>query len=672
MKNIIILLVACCISNLIAGQTKQSVPAMPDVNKLMKMSPAEIETYKKQVLEKTSKHVKKISEENNFKIDEMTLPDFELKMPARDMKRLALIPTQAPTMSQLMEELKKAKAKIESVAPKAVLDDVNALTALKTPAQLQSASIAAFYSDKPVQALLISMQSALKNNQEVIAWNNLSAIYNMTGLQHKAIPVLMHHLQQLPTNPMLLNNMGQAYLGMGEMPKAKAYLLQCLMQDPFNPEANRSMGMVCLIEKNYDKSKEYFEKEVEVTQRESTISLLEQNNFDINVYLIRDKTTAIPNRNFFDEIQLGKFKVPEFPVSSDQSGMRGEQHGSFRASVVSEQLFWGNVAVGTPEQIAMEGKQSPGLYAKQVKRLLKDLHKAYTPNDLMLLTDIQINQLKAIQADYTEKMKATECPYPPSGSSSEVHLAYQKKCCDLKKPIIDKYIAQYNALVTQRINFVTGVWKQYINKLINIVSLDPGSSNKRYVSGAVSEYFLFLGMASQAGIFLDPPSECYSNITTEVADSIIASSRIIDLNCPNSLNLEIDLQVAKLKADCSKFSISGGQGLRLGFERNFKTGTSTLSGGVGIKANFLKAGGADVSQMLYVSWDNNNSFSDFGLKMNGSIKVGGTPVSIAEGIAGVGGTIAGIDGGYSLGINSGFNVTVKGKGLLSDVIKYEY
>jgi tetratricopeptide (TPR) repeat protein len=672
MKKIGFILIALCFTKTIIAQKKPAAVVMPDINKLMKMSPAEIETYKAQMLKQASTQAKKISDENNFKIDEMTLPDYELKMPVKNIKRLALLPVDPPTINELVDELKKSKQQIEAATPKAILDEVNAITAQQTPAQMQSSSIAAFYSEKPLQALLISMQSALKNAKEVIAWNNLAALYNMCRLEHKAIPVLMHHLQQLPTNAMLLNNMGQAYLGLGEIPKAKTYLLQCLKQDPMNPEANRSMGMVCLFEKDYDKSREYFEKEIEVTQRESTVSLLDKNKMGINIYLIRDKNASLPNRNFFDEIQLNKFKVPAFPTSSEYSRVMENEHRPFRISAVKEQLYWGNEAVGTPELLAIEGKQSGGLYAKQVKRLLKDLHKKYTAYDLTLFTDININQLKSMLDDYGAKMGVLKCPSAPTGASMDVILAYERKCCEIKKPIIDAHIARYNALVTQRINFVSGVWKQYINKLINIVSLDPSSANRRFVCDKVGEYFLFLGIASQAGIFPDPPGECQYNITAATADSIIESSRSIDLKCPGSLNIEIDLQVAKLKADCSKFSISGGQGLRLGYDHSFKTGTSTLSAGVGMKASFLNAGGVDVSEMLFVSWDNNNQFSDLGLRMNASVKLGGTPLSVAEGIAKVGGTIAGIDGGYSLGVNSGFNVSVKGKGLLFDVIKYEY
>jgi hypothetical protein len=112
--------------------------------------------------------------------------------------------------------------------------------------------------------------------------------------------------------------------------------------------------------------------------------------------------------------------------------------------------------------------------------------------------------------------------------------------------------------------------------------------------------------------------------------------------------------------------------LRGSYEHDFRTGTSTLAGGLGLKAKFFAgAGGADLKQMVYVSFDNNNQFSDFGLKGTASVKIGDTPAGIADGIAKVGGTVAGVEGGYTLGLNSGFSSNVKGKGVIADFIKID-
>lgn len=340
MKKVIIGLMAIMATSFAIAQQKGSNLPMPDIRKMMSMNPAELEAYKKHMLDQASKKAKDLSAQNNFKINEMLLPDFELKLPVKDIKRLALIPSQPPTMTQLPESLAKSKRQLESVTPKAVLDEVKAITSKETPAQEQSASIAEFYSDNPVQALLISMNAAFRNPSQMTGWNNLAALYNMSGLEHKAVPVLMNQLQIEPNNSMLLNNMGQTYLGLGDIVNAENYLTQCLVQDPLNPEANRSMGMIKTFQKQYDAAKKYFEKELEVSHRWSTLALLKRQGIKINLYQIRLKRTGIPHRDFFEEIGFSKFKLPNLPKNSDEAETWRDKHASYLQSLLSEYMFW--------------------------------------------------------------------------------------------------------------------------------------------------------------------------------------------------------------------------------------------------------------------------------------------------------------------------------------------
>ncbi len=637
------------------------------------MSPSELEAYKKQMIDKVSKQAKQMAAASNVKLDEMSLPDFELKPPVKDIKRLAMLPVQPPTLIQLTDGIRKAKQQLETVTPQAIKDEVKSITSTQTPAQQQSSSVAEFYADKPVQALLVSMNSAIQNPNEVIGWNNLAAICNMAGLEHKAILILMNQLVKFPGNSMLLNNMGQAFLGLGELNKAEDFLRQCLVEDPMHPEANRSMGMICFFRDQYEAGMKYFEKELEQAHRRSTLALLKRKNLVTNIYKLRKKRTSIPGKNFFNEIQLGKFVVPSFPESSAETNLKSDEHSGFRNSVTQEILFWLDKGNATKEELLAEGRGGNGLYAEQVKRLLEDLHEVYKPYELALFDEVQLNHLKSLIDTYGEQMAQVKCPLAPIGASYEAMMAYQKKCCDLKRAVLDPFIAQYNAFVTMRINAVRPVWKEYVNDLINIVSLDPSAANKRYVSHVIYQYFLFLATASEAGQFIDMPMECNSKMTSAQADSVIQSSRDIDLSCPAWLNLELDVQVAKIKADCSKYAIeASGSIFRGGFERDFKTGTSTLSAGVGIKAKFFaEVGGAEMKQMVYVSWDNNNRFCDLGLKGTAAVKIGDNPFKIVDGFAKVGATVAGVEGGYTLGINSGFNSSVKGKGIIADFIKID-
>lgn len=676
MKKYCFILIVSMTALASAAQKRTPAGTMPDVNKLMNMSPSELEAYKKQMLDQASKKAKELAAQNNFTIDEMVLPDFELKLPVKDLKRLALIPSQPPTLAQLTKALLQSKQQLESVTPKAMLDEVKVITSSNTPAQEQSAAIAAFYSDNPVQALLISMHAALRNPSQMTGWNNLAALYNMSGLEHKAVPVLMNQLQLDPTNSMLLNNMGQAYLGLGDIAKAENYLTQCLVQDPLNPEANRSMGMIKTFQKQYDAAKKYFEKELEVSHRRSTLALLKRQGIKINLYQIRLKRTGIPHHDFFEEIGFSKFKLPYLPKSSDEAETWRDKHAAYLQSLLSEYMFWAAAGKETEEEERkQEGKRAPYLYADIEDELTSELGEEFIPI-LGLLTDQESNELKNMITDYYAALDASKCPPVPNipGHGADLVAAYQKKCCDMHKPIVDAYVSKRNAFIQARWNIVNVRWKNYINGMIANVQLNPTSGNKRMVYHTIAEYFNFiLNTINISATFEPVPGEChYTTMSSAQSDSIIAASHTIDFTCPAWLNLQLNVQVAKIKASCSSYAIEGGEFFRVGYEHSFTTGTSTIAAGVGVKAKFFKGvGGADLEQMVYVSFDNNNEFSDFGLKGKASVKIGDDPVDIAGGIAKVGGVVAGVEGGYTLGINSGFHSSVKGKGIIADFIKID-
>ena len=475
---------------------------------------------------------------------------------------------------------------------------------------------------------------------------------------------------------MLLNNMGQAYLGLGDISKAENYLTQCLVQDPLNPEANRSMGMIKTVQKQYDVAKKYFEKELEVAHRRSTLALLKRQGIKINLYKIRLKRTGIPHRDFFEEIGFSKFKLPDLPKNSDEAETWRDKHASYLQSLLSEYMFWAGAGKNyRGRERKQEGKTSPYLYADIEMELTSEFGDEFSPI-LGLLTDQESNELKNMITDYYAAMDQSKCPPVPNipGHGADLIAAYEKKCCDLHKPIVDAYVGKRNAFVQTRWNIVNVRWKNYINGMIANVKLNPTSGNKRMVYSTIAEYFNFiLNTINVSATFEPSPGECHhSNMTSAQSDSIIAAVHSIDFNCPDWLNLELDVQVGKIKANCTAYSIEGGEIYRAGFEHNFKTGTSTISAGVGLKAKFFAgAGGADVSQMVYVSFDNNNEFSDFGLKGKASVGISTDPTEIAEGIKKAGSTVAGIEGGYSLGINSGFSSSVKGKGVIADFIKID-
>jgi tetratricopeptide (TPR) repeat protein len=420
MKKIFYTIAAFIISSTGLAQKKPAtpkLPSIPDVNTLMKMSPSELEAYKHQMLKQTSSQMKQTAAQGNIKIDEMLLPDFKVQLPPKDLLRLSLIPKQPPTLIQLANGLRQSKKNLEGIATANVLEEVKAIVATQTPEQQHTSAIAEFYADKPVQSLLVSINSVLQNPSDVMGWNNLAAIMNMTGLEHKAIPILMNQLLSNPNSSLLLNNMGQAYLGLGDIGMAEMFLKKCLAEDPMNPEANRSMGMIRFANRQYEEGMQYFEKELAVAYRKSSMALMRSKNPAFNLLQLRKQHKKIPQKNFIADLQLGRFKLPSLPATTDQTRIAKAQGDVFYQSVGNESIFWSNKSLLSDEELAADGNKEPELYAYLVDALLQDLQKIYQDDELALITDLDVNHLQSIMDEYQNKMANAKCPEIPANAT---------------------------------------------------------------------------------------------------------------------------------------------------------------------------------------------------------------------------------------------------------------
>lgn len=623
------------------------------------MSSAELAVYKKKMLIQASQQAKKMAYKANIKLDESVLPDYELKLPEKDISRIALIPKQTPTMSQLIASVKNSREKLSSLTPSNVLASVRNITATQNPAQLQSSSIAEWYADNPVAALLLNMESVLRQPDSMVLWNNMAAFFNMCGLEHKSVPVLQYWLEKYNENSLLLNNMGQAWLGLGDIPAAEEYLKKCLAVDSLNPEANRSMALICIHKKEPEKAKEYTKKEQEVTNRESTVKQVEKNSEPLDLYIIHAKSPRVPNEKCFESIGLSKFELPAMPQNTGEVDECRKKWEAFSKAISGELIHWTTLA-GSPlskEEEASLRYKTTGLYFKKSERLFRDLNRNY----------------ESVLPVYNKK-DLSDMIYWVTEFGKEYYKQHSDdpaKECAIKRPIADKYMKDFNSFVKGRGTRAMTVWKQYIDGAINILMLDPSPGNKRTAYGLVSNYFLMLELIASTVKF-EYPVECSAiPLSKEEEAALLMSNRAINFNCPSWLNFEFDLQVAKVKGDCDKFGIEAGKGFIGAFERNFKAGTSTISAGVGASQNFV-AGKATLKQMVYVTFDNDNQFSDMGLKGTAEVSVGTDPVKVTEEIGKVTGKIAGVEGGYTWGVNSGFQTSVKGKGIISDFVKISH
>jgi tetratricopeptide (TPR) repeat protein len=638
------------------GQPKngaKSLPADPtklskaDMQQLANMSPAEREAWKAQMLKNSVDNLKKTAKAAKITIDETVLPTTKLVPPVKDLKRLAMLPAAPPTRQQLLSQTAKMEAALRTVATTEAVQQVESFSASHSVKEIQNAAIGGWYNNNPKISLLLGMKTVQKPTAGVLEWNNLAALFNMAGLEHQAIPILQYCLIELPNNSMLLNNIGQAYMGLGDLVKARQFLTKCLSIDDMHPEANHSLALLHIYDNDYEKAVQYLQKEMEIGHRRSTLAqLVKSGHRDrINLAALRKKKMArdgVDKRNFFEEIALGKFKLPNPPLRAEDSELWKAEHAGLMKSINDEIHFWNNRAMAGAEAPGEQRSNKGGFYSALVNELIRDLGNQYS-SIIGVVHEDDVAYLSQLGTDYAQRDHDSPCPSPPSdpGNTQQIFEAYKKKCCDIKSPIVDELMYKYNRFILARVQEAQSNYKQYINGLISVVQLDPSEENKRLVYAIVGSYFTFLFNAMQSYQVLPRPMNCKSTMTAKEADEIIASARNIDIKCPEWLKLKLSLKVADLEADCSGFSIEADvYGLiKVGAEKSFESGTSTLYAGAGIDGSFGIAEG-EITQKFYIVFDQNNQFADLGIRGSASGNISGA---------------IGAEFTYDIAMNAGFN-----------------
>lgn len=661
MKKIFYLLSLVLLAITVQAQNKKpALPAMPDVNELMKMSPAEREAYKAKMIKQVSQQAADYADANNFAINKTLLPGYEPKAPVKDIKRLSLIPSRPPSRTELVSGIQQSIQQIKQGMPAPQIEKVNTSISSLPVEKINSKAIGEFYAGDPKGAVLMMMQAAAQAPDSLMMVNNLGAMFNLLGVEHKAVPLLQYCLDKLPNSSIVLNNIGQSFMALGDLMKAANYFNQCLSVDSLNIEANHSMGMLHYFKKEYDQATRYFERELSVAIRRSTLAMAHKMGRKFNLREIakrKNRRNGVPEKDFFEEINLEKFQIPDYPFTALAIKETKAEWASFAASVSAEQLFWMNNATQLSLQYSKaEGEKHFGLYHDLAKAMLDELHDEFTPEYLSNFTDRDGKVLLEIMTKYGNELIRVKCPPTPAGMSLEAQQAHDIKCCeDSKRPVADKMMSEMSGYIQPLIRVAQQRWKSYINQLIAIVQIDPSISNQMLVYNAVSGYFAFMSRAclyvtgGEVNNFLP---ECVDNYNAEATDSLIESDRAWRLDCPKWLNIEVGIEPLTFKADCSKFALEGGSTIMAAFEHEFKSGNSTILIGPGMKGDIGGIINGEVKNQFFLTFDKNKEFADFGLKRTVEVGISGTPIPIG-GIK-IGGNAFGVEVSDKFSIINGY------------------
>lgn len=662
MKILFTFIIASFISLIAGAQKKPVVPAMPDVNAIMKMSSAELEAYKKKMIKQAGDQAAPYTGANNLNINKPSMPGLDIKPPVKDVKRLSQIPSRPPTRTEMLSGIQQSAQILKQGMPAPKIEQVTTAVSSMPVEKIHQKAVLDFYSDDPQGGMLMMMQLAAKAPDSLLYINNLGAMYNLTGVMHKAIPLFEYCIQKYPQSATVLGNIGQSYLQLGDMMKAAAYFRQCLEIDSLHLEANHSMGMIKYFKKEYDAAMQYFERELSVAVRRITLAMAYRMGKKFNLRAIGKKMmrrNGVAEKDFMEEITLGKFTLPNYPLSAKEFEASKNDLATLGASVQAEYLFWMNNGrqVGN-SNLSKQGREHPGLYHDLVQAMLEELGEEFTPEYLSNLNELDFNVITDIVRSYTTELNKVVCTEAPAGSSIETQEAYAVRCCEeQQRPIADALLKTLGGRVQPLLKAGMLRHKAYINRLIAIVQLDPSPANRQMVCNATAGYFSYLSNALvyyHAGDASNFLVKCKENYNPQETDSLIESNRLWNIECAPWMNVQIEFEGVAVKLDCNKFALEAGSNLMGAYEHEFKTHNSTLLLGPGMKGDLAGFIGGEVKTQFFLAFDDHMEFADMGLKRTLEVGISGTPVPLGDGVK-LGGIAAGVEISDKVGINSGYN-----------------
>lgn len=633
-----------------------------EISKMRKMTPQQQELYKQQLLKKYSEQAKQFSRQSGIPINEEILPDAQLQLPKKDVKKLAGIPSAAFSIAELLSYTAAIESKL---LQKASIDDKHWLDTIvqnKKAFQQHNAAAGEWYRNEPMKALLLQIKTTRQNENDVLAWNNLGAMLNMTGFPHKAVPVLKYCLAKMPNHNVVLNNLGQCYIKLGEINTGKQYLQKSLALAPFNPDANHTMGMISLYEKNMAAARAYFEKALQTSQRASTIANYIRAGGKVNLGDLRKMKYAWSGKrpkNYFDDLALEQFDIDFFPRNMADVKLFKQKMVTYNQSTDDEIKYWSNRSMA-PISVSEQNYYrhiNRSVYSEIVDALLEELHKEFHANYLAMTfepSDIATMQLAATAIE-TEIQRVDKTVVAPAGSNYQEEEAYQKMRCEKKKAVYDNYIPKYNGIIEKRYQLLRSRWKSYINQLIPILALDPTPGNRKLAYSVMAGYFSMLRGIAGSTMAPDYPMDCNTQMTPDEATALLQSRRNLDIECPEIFELEGELFGVNVEVNCDGLKIDAGmetEPIGVGYEKSFKTGMSTLWFGIGMEGEFEfdgnELGSGKTGNQVFISFDKHNRFADAGYRGNAAF----------EGIHG-----NSIDFNYSFAMNAGFDASMETSGV---------
>ncbi|MFZ4770169.1 MAG: tetratricopeptide repeat protein [Ferruginibacter sp.] len=602
------------------AQSKQKQPSQKEVEKMMEDAMKAEGMIKEQVAE--MQNAMKQIDKRNAEIKEAGVKVFnvgrdELKIPVKQIGLLKQIPV-VQTQLQLNNYFSLLLVECKKNIPVATATQVDQLLASlnENENELAKLPVTLFLNRNIKAAVYAAIKVVQVKNNSPLIQNNSAFVLQQSGYPGKAVPVFKYLLQQYNTAD-FNNNLAQCYLSLGDKEEAKKYFRMGLAKNPNSSEMHCGLGLIFSEEGNIPEATAHIIESLKNSYSRVAEELAKKHHVKVKLSDIRVKPPEYFNPQKFKPAQpAGKLEdMPQVEaerVASEErfrAAQRKTEEFNKKYSPFNSET---NITPILQLYDRYEGNTPFGRKASYMVNLINEERLNFLIN---ILTN---GGYKKKDDEYNKELedgfkKVQQGSFGNDNMAAEQCVAY----VDILNPYLQKTKANYEDFER---NALPKIY-DYTNQLLYWNAfLFSDTAYQSYFNSEVQGFYDVLNGFSQMQKLYPTPDWIYGNCNNykEALVEIELEEMEAKLGCP----INIKLPAAKLgsfKINCKSMELEGGELLKLGFERDMKTGEFSLAFGLGMDVNtgLLNAG---AKGLMYFKFASDFSPIDMGLKGEAGIE----------------------------------------------------
>lgn len=495
----------------------------------------------------------------------------------------------------------------------------------------------------PDQSLRIAAEAAKTAPEEANALNTLAAVLTQAGYEGKAIPLLRYLAGKYTDDPVILSNLAVAWLNLGEVEEAKKVLVRCLAVAPGHGVANVAAGIIAESEGRHNAAKAHFRKATASNSSPVARSILKREGESYRGP--KGFFGMLPKAEYFSPGAFEPVRPQKLLAEYELKQAEKKGYADELMKLIKEQDQM--MQVDTLKLIGTLGAELPNVYAKldwdnHIKSLNQEA-RLQLANERLAARILALSELRL-------KLDKTPTPGP---------IDSQVPSCVRRRPIAQAALAAMAAEYEKMVAETLFLWRDTTNeRLAYLRFIQPEATYKISFMASVNAYLGFVHtLNSNLPLVADP-----------CAGQDLQRAGKFDLVPPGAgpcpFSIDFDAMVATLHMDCHSFGFDFQAGLACSVTKEFVSGETTLTAGVGAKMDLGSVGKVSGSGQMVIVWDAGNDLSFVGVEAGGSAKLSGIP--------GLSGTLAEdtLDLGRDPGApTEGPSITASGADLTKDLVK---